>query len=219
METNEVPEEIRTKALAAVQAVYRLTESAPFDAALRFELREKSTRVLSGITGIALRSGRRRQEHAENLAADVATIRALLALAEELRFVTTDNAARVLGAYERIGGWVEGALRAIAGERTPEGEIPLHASGGGDAPGDAVGVGGLPPRRIPRELERLNGRQRRIVEYLSENRRAQIGDICQLFGEACSEKTLQRDLWQLVSFGIIRKKGDNRWTTYVSLGH
>lgn len=65
----------------------------------------------------------------------------------------------------------------------------------------------------------INSRQLKIMGFLKGQGQAQIGDIRVLFGDDMSEKTLQRDLWQLVSYGLISREGENRWTTYIYLGH
>ncbi len=45
------------------------------------------------------------------------------------------------------------------------------------------------------------------------DKKARLGDLHTLFGDV-SSKTIQRDLFDLVSRNILRKEGEKRWTTY-----
>jgi hypothetical protein len=57
-------------------------------------------------------------------------------------------------------------------------------------------------------------RHAKILKELEAKREVSIKDISDLIPNV-NEKTLQRDLKQLVSKGLIEKRGKKRWTTYV----
>lgn len=180
---------MRAKAVACAEAIYRLSAPAVFDAVLARALRARAMEILSLAAGFSLRSGSRRERAAEELAASAAAVGELVYFAERRGWVRGEHARRVAAAYRRIA-----ECAAEAG--TDEGAR-------GRAPAD----GGL------------NQRQRQILRYLSLRGRAQVTDIKSALGDAASGKTLQRDLWQLVSAGLIRRQGGNRWTTYIRIGH
>ena len=46
-----------------------------------------------------------------------------------------------------------------------------------------------------------------------------MGDIRDHFNGQVREKTLQRDVLELVEGGLVKKDGDNRWTIYTFIGH
>ena len=192
MAQEEVQAELRTKATAAAEAIYRLTEVSAFDAALKFSLRRSAADIISAVAGFGVSVHRRRRLTAERLVAASAGIQELIRFAAAKRMMAPGHAELVISAYERIR---ECALAYAASEVSRPG-----ASAGG---------------------RQLNDRQRRILEYLATAGQAQISDIRQLFGQECSGKTLQRDLWQLVNDGRVQKQGDNRWTVYTpfSIGH
>lgn len=190
MPNPDTGENLRTKALAAAEAIYRLTGIGAFDPALKTTLRKHATEFLGGITGMALFTHVRRSAERERLMAMAVAIQELLRFSNALGFVTTENAERVAGAYRAAGEYLGSMSMDEAVSAVPEDQDPF----------------------IP------NDRQGKILAFLSSHARAQLGDIRQLFGDTCSEKTLQRDLWQLVSAGRIKRQGDNRWTVY-SLGH
>lgn len=205
-------EDVRVKAAAAAEAVWRLSAPAPFDAVLRQQLRSSAAEVLRLAAGIAVRGDPARQSEAryhsgavvpgeaDRLSAAVSGVQELLGLAGRLGAIQPEHADRVGAAYRLIGQWAADMAAHGVG---PSGSPRANSTAKADTPA----------------AEGLNGRQRRILAYLAESRQAQIGDIRALFGTACSEKTLQRDLWQLVTSGLVRKRGENRWTTYISIGH
>lgn len=205
MPGGEFPGEIRTTAVAAAEALYRLTEVAGFDPALKFELRKKATEIFVNIAALTIhaiepsegiaaetRVSQRHPSLRESTRAAIAGIQELIRFVRQRQYVLVEHAERVLGAYARLNAWL-----ATVGQE----QAVSH------------------PRAAGTFATNLNERQQRIIEYLSGNSRVQIGDIRQLFDQSISEKTLQRDLWQLVHFGLIRRQGDNRWTSYSLLGH
>lgn len=64
----------------------------------------------------------------------------------------------------------------------------------------------------------VNERQKTIMDHMKRtDKKARLGDIHALFGDV-SSKTIQRDLFDLVSRNILRKEGEKRWTTYFLTG-
>lgn len=58
-----------------------------------------------------------------------------------------------------------------------------------------------------------NERHENILKILKQKRDASISDITSLITD-CSQKTIQRDLNQLVSKGLVSREGDRRWSVY-----
>ena len=181
-------QELRIKALAAAEAIYRLTGLPSFDPTLKALLRKQATEILGGITGIAFFTEVRRIQEREHLAALIAAIQDIIRFAESRGLIVSGNAERVVAAYRAANEYL--SVLAEENADTPRTGPPLE------------------------EPFTPNERQERILAYIAENGKAQLGDIRQLFGDSYSEKTLQRDLWQLVSVGRIQRQGDNRWTVY-----
>lgn len=64
----------------------------------------------------------------------------------------------------------------------------------------------------------VTDRQKTIIDHMKRtDKKARLGDIHALFGDV-SSKTIQRDLFDLVSRSILRKEGEKRWTTYFLIG-
>lgn len=214
MSEKNIPADIRIKAVAAAQAVYRLSDIATFDPALKLALRKKATEVFSHLTGSVLYSGSRKRGALDDLVAVIATLEELIAFARELGYVTTENATRVEGAYVSLTAWARGELDSTNDEASEavsrrEPHAPPLPDENNVRPPDTFALSSLP----------LNERQRRIIHYLSATGRAQISNIRSLFSDEYSEKTLQRDLWQLINHGFIRRQGARRSTAYISIRH
>ena len=75
----------------------------------------------------------------------------------------------------------------------------------------------LPPSDKTDEVEvkdKYSDRQKKIITYLEKNSGAGISEIVAFFGESLSDKTVQRDLNELIERGQIKGSGDRRWRKY-----
>jgi len=68
-------------------------------------------------------------------------------------------------------------------------------------------------RSIPAPLSSREERKEHIVAVIKKNDPASIKDIA-MHINGCSEKTLQRDIKEMITEGRITKEGSRRWTTY-----
>ncbi len=64
--------------------------------------------------------------------------------------------------------------------------------------------------------EEKNDRLEKITDFINSKRIVSIKDISSLF-QNVSEKTIQRELNRLLADGKIRKRGNKRWSMYLSL--
>lgn len=207
MTETAISSDLRTRAVAATEAVYRVSGHPAFDAALKAVLRKQATEFLGGLTGILLFTELRRVAERERLMAISASIRELVRFAASSGFVSGAHAERIANAYGVIADYLSEIT--VAPARSSVVSEPVQP----EAQPTAVAAQFVP-----------NERQERILRHLASAGRAQISNIRELFSDACSEKTIQRDLWQLVDAGLISRRGDNRWTIYspvvgASIGH
>lgn len=220
--------------MAAAQATYRLTELPSFDPALKFELRKRAAEILGRVAGLGLAPNPvfRHRGQLEDLYAALAAMIELVDFALDMKLVSPENARKVIAAYGAIReslAWPAGAGDRERPEVICLSRIPASLSSGvnlvrGGASNEMNGDKQIPSvinvrasRSEPAVSEEgtdLNRRQKRILWYLKHADQAQIGDIRLLFGEEASERSLQRDLLNLVSAGFIRREGDYRWSTY-----
>lgn len=68
-------------------------------------------------------------------------------------------------------------------------------------------------RAQPKNDEKRTGRQENIITILKGQSNLTIKDFSKVITD-CSEKTIQRELLDLVQKGVIKKEGERRWSRY-----
>jgi hypothetical protein len=58
-----------------------------------------------------------------------------------------------------------------------------------------------------------NDRSSKILEIIKEKQKVSIKDIAQIITD-CSEKTIQRELQQLINDKVLKREGERRWSLY-----
>jgi predicted HTH transcriptional regulator len=61
--------------------------------------------------------------------------------------------------------------------------------------------------------DKKDTRQNSIINLLKKSSNLTIKDFVKVITD-CSEKTIQRELIQLVEKGIVKREGERRWSTY-----
>ncbi len=67
------------------------------------------------------------------------------------------------------------------------------------------------------DRETVTSRQKKILEHLEGTENSSISDLAVLFADSISEKTIQRDLVDLMVHGLVRAEGDKRWRRYFAV--
>lgn len=60
----------------------------------------------------------------------------------------------------------------------------------------------------------LNKRQTKLISVVKKKNEISISDVSDIFKGQVSDKTIRRDLIDLMNKGLIGRKGDKRWTKY-----
>ena len=192
------------------EALYRVTERMDDREALKWKLRERALE-LGDICRKQERELTIRDE--ENRARALASIISMLELASSTTYVAKINFDVLAREYS--------LLNAEKKEENDKQEEPLMRIRYASLESDKIVV--MPP---PAELERSeisisqereNGqaeRQKRILACLENGNSISIGELMQIFGSQVSEKTIQRDLNDLMIRGSVKAAGDKRWRKY-----
>lgn len=78
----------------------------------------------------------------------------------------------------------------------------------------SVGGRGSVPRQRSQETTMIHkDRKRVIMDVLKEKGQSSIKDISEVVKD-CSEKTIQRDLNELIQSGVVLRDGERRWSKY-----
>ena len=197
MEETRVSVAIRARITAAAQAVWRVSEPDWFDPSLREEMRRNAASVIGTVGALSVGALSPAQHGIDAVLAAAAATEELIRFARDRSLVSDENAERMLQSYRAIRENVS-ALRTSTS--VPGAEEPALRS--------------AEVSESATELHPLSGRQQRIITFVRENGQARVSDLTKIFDEEVSEKTLQRDLLYLVSSGILRRRGDTRWTIY-----
>lgn len=80
---------------------------------------------------------------------------------------------------------------------------------------EKVGTGRRPvPTKTKTLPPALNERQQKLMSVMKKRREISISDVSNMFKGQVSDKTVRRDLIDLINKRLIGRKGDKRWTKY-----
>lgn len=151
-------------------------------------------------------------EVVENCAHALVSLESKLRLAHAAELIPGD-VMHVLAAE------IEGTLRSVARYLDESMRTSLHI--------DSLDSGAAPERRAqnqrgsvrpstkltPGSAERKKTRRDRILDVIIDKQEVAIKDISDIVSD-CSEKTIQRELNDLIKDNKIKKTGDRRWSRY-----
>lgn len=168
-------------------ALYRVTDRMDDREPLKWRMRERALgfeRLFVERTD--LRQLQREDTHAKEIISYIEEIVRMLKLCSSLFIISKINFEMLIRGYEKFRSEQLIELPEIAKE--------------------APKVNGSP--------EELHGRHKRILEILETLDSASVKDLAERFGSEVSEKTLQRDLNDLIYSRSIVTIGERRWRRY-----
>ncbi|MBU1179124.1 DeoR family transcriptional regulator [Patescibacteria group bacterium] len=203
------------------EAVYRVTELLSDKEPIKWATREKSFLIFSILVSLKSSHDLEKNKRFEEIEELIEQVIAFLSLFSESRAISGINFEILKDEYESIKKIIseqkkqENVLNFptnlfLAAEKEKAAEIekekrpesPIGQPNGQDTirhnVGQNVGQG---------------SRKTRIFDIIKEKKEVSIGELSGIFKE-CSEKTIQRDLLEMVGKGIIKKEGDKRWRKY-----
>ena len=171
-------------------ALYRVTDRMESDEPLKWHLRKCALR-LSELYGKEPQTlSFREEEEGRGLIADMLR---MLELASSLSYVSRVNFDVLMREYlplEKTKEIESKKEKEESSEKSPE------------------------PQPALAETVTVSERQKRVLEYLETKENSSIGELMVLFQDTVSEKTIQRDLNDLMIQGKVRAEGDKRWRRY-----
>jgi len=229
--------ELRRKIFAITLSVYRLTDNWSATNMFRERIREKARDILELVIEYAYADAGSdaRRHRAVGIRSACAVMRALLQLTSAEGADNRQAAAASAHLYGLVGNYFD----RVIGEKMSDSDaaaavVPL-APKNNDAFRDGETHDAISPSveekarsnmtarvsadRASRSVAEgadfgaLNKRQERIIQYLKLHPEVKISDVASL-GGGVSEKTIQRDLSDLVERRLVRKEGAKKWTVY-----
>jgi predicted ArsR family transcriptional regulator len=201
--------EVKDHVIRVTAALYRVTDLFEDEEPLKWMLRKYALEVFELITQeddqLPFKT---RIRNIEGVLSRLRLMQDALSLAEAGNFVSRIN-------FEVLGR--EYQILATGMENL---KIPLVNSGEKEllpvpkAP--KVSQQPREPRVQNRSLEVTGGVERRnqILKILEEKNWLGVSEITHALGASISEKTIQRDLFELIAEGVVKKEGEKRWTRY-----
>jgi len=209
-----------------VAALYLLTNNVPYDEPIRQTIRTKGHELIH--QAIGLKSGFGSSNNSTVVSVS-ATIRELLSLFRMLYaggYISRTNTEIITKALDDLALFILTAGNSSVSEETVLSSsdfTPIRsekrdvADSASAVDGNNTSVSESPvSRKSPRKVKRgisKEDRRRLILNTLQGGGKLGIKDIAlQVVGY--SEKTVQRELTDLVNEGIVKKDGEKRWSTY-----
>ena len=222
MSNTSIPTTFKDQLLKITAALYRVTDLFQDEEPLKWSLRRTAMDVLDGVSKDA--EGTAVSPRIKNLDTVIESIQIIehkLFLAQVGGFVSRLN-FEVLGREYRsmrqeLGEWrapiIESEQKLL--------DLPVFNTKAIAGPTRALPENETRPQngKIPtRSASSINERQNRILLFLEGKEWLSLGDVAgPLYGDSVSSKTVQRDLNDLLSRGLIRSQGERRWRQYASL--
>ena len=213
---------LKSERLAHVLAV--LADKAPEGSADDFyTLRERAAMLPSSVVEMICDARGLRE-----VLADVFSLLAQVRLFATRNLLTKETAAILIEEYQALAEKLDASSRVSPFVAASDFAIPL-SSPELSAPtvADMLPRMALPGNVAVKDTIISKGhigsqtqkdRQAAILEFVRSNKGVSIKDICNLAGPSvrnCSEKTVQRELTELIRQGLIKKIGERRWSQYL----
>ena len=213
----KIPHQVNHHLLELTLALYRVTNLFPSTEVLKCQIREKANEIFEDVAECG--EDRTFAKDAVRILGKIETIKGYLKIAVAMRFVLPMNLMVLEREYNHIADYFSQELETRSGrDRIRENDTaslqsvekkkknviePAHL--------------GLSKNEVavetPRTEIKMNKRQKIIMDHVQKTTSVQLSDLFPVF-EDVSQKTIQRDLQELVMRNILKRKGDRRWTMY-----
>lgn len=225
---------IQGKLEKIIMAIYMVTEFFPKQEPLKYSLREKSVSFLSFIMSLKNESS----EHKNEILSLSSEINSLLKLSASLKLISEMNYSILISEYDKFLKMikvfdeekntlsktffkVEISESDIIKEEVYKGQYK------GQKDSEKINVlenvreeknkkdnGVYKNKKEDRQPKKIKSdRKTLIIEIVKDKKEVTIKDIIDVI-KNCSEKTIQRELVDLVNSGVLKKEGERRWSKY-----
>ncbi|MFC1625404.1 DeoR family transcriptional regulator [Patescibacteria group bacterium] len=192
------------------EAVYRVTDLLPNEEPLKWAIRKNAVGVFTNLISLKDRSITCFGE-TERL---ISKITVLLSVFSKINTVSSINFEILMEEYESIRKTMtreeqrEDFVKLLLADkaRLPEPIEPNRHTNGQSI--------GQPKISNKIKVNKNKARKNKIFDVIKNKKEVSVGELSSIFTN-CSEKTIQRDLLEMVSRGLLKKEGDKRWRKYI----
>ena len=175
--------------------LYRLTLLFPKTEPLRYKLRELAAEILANLILILKGNFHQSGNLVEGIENDLEILDTYFEIAKDQNWVGPDDILEIQKEYSNIKEEIEKAKTEEENNSQPEIK---------ENPEKEKVIGGE---------DIINERQEKILEFLREKGRAQVGQLVSVFPQI-SKRTLRRDFRFLLKRGLIERIGEKNYTFY-----
>ena len=216
-----------------IMAIYMVTDFFPKEDPLKLKIREKNLELMSFI--MSFRNFEKR-DNSYRLILLVSEIKSLLKIALVAKSISKMNYTILFQEYKKIIDFVEKknsqnerfilleeffkedekdekiSEEKRVTEKISKGQIPSkgHLENLKDI---KKSKGQIKKKARKRNPELKESREQAIIKFIKDKKEVSIKDIIKVI-KNCSEKTIQRDLVNMVNSGVLKKEGERRWSRY-----
>jgi hypothetical protein len=203
-------------------AVYRVSDLLPDKEPLKWQIREKAVFILSNFISFKTQKDIQKIAYLEQTGVLIEELLVLLSLLfnnEGIYSTTGVNFSVLAEEYRIIKKSLEREIRNYSVVESPNKSTPFlpQLSIGQKSKSNRHNNGRKeksdPPSLIKTTPKLNEVRKSKILNIIKAKKEVSVGELSSVFTQV-SEKTIQRDLLEMVSSGVLKKQGDKRWRKY-----
>lgn len=187
------------------EKLYKITLLFPKQESLRHKMREMATAIFEDFVGISFLQNFKQSGTDLLLSLDV--LDGFFELAKKQNWVKEEE---VLAIRQEYANFKAEIFEKYSQEAENEQQLRLPESPEFREPHH---LAGFAPPEITAEKEKVNPRQRTILDFLKENGRVQVWQVKEIFPDI-SKRTLRRDFEYMLKQGIVERIGQRNDTFY-----
>ena len=204
----QVNDYITNRIKKLTEAVYRVTDLYPDQEPLKWALRENAVYLYNNLMSITDMSDRKSRYNFKEILSSLCQIINKLDLASLGGFISDINFEIIKKEYGSLKDFLENQQQFILSqeELLIKPELPILKEK--ETKGHLMSN-----RTLSVQRDKTEDRKQKILNSLKENDKKTIKEIASIF-EDISEKSIQRDLADLVKSGHLLANGEKRWRVY-----
>jgi HD superfamily phosphohydrolase len=194
--------QIMDKVQKLTGALYRVTDLLSDKEPLKWALRNKAINIYDNITSLIF--VKNKDNIIEETLNNFCRLINILELIPMTAFISNLNFEILKKEYVNLKAFIEDKRADISPEQKLLSDISIGQKLNGHIEGNRISR---------RKSDFLNGRKQKICDFLANQGPKNISEITPIF-EEISEKSIQRDLLDLVQSGKLKTEGEKRWRKY-----
>jgi hypothetical protein len=194
------------------QAVYRVTDLLSDKEPLKWEIREKAVAVFNNLISVQDKHLLEKRACFEEIEKLIVQLIIIFSLLSESKTISSAN-------FEILKEEYNAVKKIISSEKQKQDYVKLFLGSSIRLPQSPIGQKSIGQSNGQKQWVNKNkkankGRKDKILNIIKDKKEVTMGELAAIFTEY-SEKTIQRDLLEMVHKGLLKKQGEKRWRKYM----